>query len=286
MKTECSSLRKWSESGRLFLGVLAGLGLAFTPLAQAASLSFNPVDDNMILKHVPYSSNTYLNFSGGTLLGASIYGGATSIGEYSLLRFHISDLLPPDAVITGVTLSLTAAYGYSYSNGEVLRFAQVNPTNAGWEPGAPENATAGATGAYLNQTSYTDPTTHAGTPWASGGIFNASTGDLGAEVGSRTFTSIAANTTYTFDLDVSLVNGWLLDSNAENAGLAFYMTNTESIPDGSRFMYFYSMDAAVGTAFLPLLTINYEVIPEPSALAGIAMGGLLLAGIHRKRRYA
>lgn len=96
-----------------------------------------------------------------------------------------------------------------------------------------------------------------------------------------------ANTTYTFSLDPSLVSGWLTNSSAESAGLAFRMTNSEGdAPPASRFLYFWSMNSGKGSNMLPQLVIDYTPIPEPGTLGLAAMGALLLWGLSRRRQRA
>lgn len=264
----------------------AGLLLAATALsvasAKAAVATYSPSDYALVTNSSSNSTDAYKSNTGGTLIGASIHGGY-AYGEATLLRFDLSSAaIPVGATITKVTLTLTSAYSYSYGGfTETLHFAQVAVANAAWDGTSTDNR-KGVTGAYLNQTSYTSTTVHGGTRWASNTLFGRA-GDLGTEVGSQTFESIAANTTYTFTLSTSLVESWLSNPTAAQAGLAVYSTNNEATAAASRFMYFYSGNASVSNAFKPILTIEYETIPEPKTVVALALGGIVLA-VRRWRR--
>ncbi len=285
MKTPIS-LVKHSAGQRkyyAFFGLITTLILVFTSSLQAAILTLNPTNDTMLTVGNTNNVDTYKNIGAGTLLGGSIYAPK---GEFSLLRFDVSSQVPIDATINSVTLKLTAAYSYAYSHSETLNFWQISTNNAAWVEGTSVGVATnnGATGRYLNQTSFTSVSVHGGTNWASGGVFAKSAGDLGAVVGVTSMGSgVTKDVTYSFNLSNSLIYGWLADSNAQSAGLAFHMTNSEGdAPPASRFLYFYSMDSGKGSSMLPQLTIDYTPIPEPGTLGLIGFGGLLLWHLRRR----
>ena len=252
---------------------------------SAAVVTLNPIADTMVVKSSASDSATYTNNGGGALLGGSIYNG-TNRGEYSMMRFDFSSLIPPDSVITSVTLKLTAAFSYTYSSSETLRFSLMDSDNAGWVEGTSANNRLGATGAYENQTSYTSTTVNSGTAWASGGIFGVAAGDLGAQVGSRALSSVTAGTTYSFSLDPTAISNWLTDSTAASAGLVFYMTNSQVNPTTASYIYFQSMNASVASGLLPQMEITYTPVPEPAVYGLLLVGGLAVMGMRMKRRLA
>lgn len=269
----------------LFVAALMALVAAPTQI-EAAVVTLNPTGDTNVTASFVGSSNNYNNLGGSALLGASIYAGDAAYGEYSLLRFNVSGTIPGGATINSVTLKMTAAYSYSYSFSEVLKFWQVDPDNAGWVEGTGPGTDPrlGATGRWLNQTSYTNDSVNSGTAWASSGLFARAAGDLGSQVGSQGFASITAGTTYSFTLATSMVDGWLSDSNAENAGVAFHLTNSEAPPAASRFMYFHSMESGQSSGLLPQLVIDYTPVPEPTVAGLLGLGGLLWLSRRVRRR--
>lgn len=259
-------------------GVLVSLSCA--PQADAAVVSVNPIADTMIINYGADRAETYESYGSSIYLGGGIYAGS-GLGEYSFLRFDLSSVLPEGAVITSATLKMTAAFTYSYSNGETLRFWQMNPANAAWTQ---NSGMTGTTAAYINQTSYVAPGDSAGAAWASGGIFNVIPGDLGNQIGQQSLTGVDENVTYSFSLDAATVNSWLTDSVLANAGLVFHMTNDENPAAASRFLYFWSMNSGKGAAMLPQLEVTYDAIPEPSTIGLLLLGGVAALGIRRKLR--
>jgi len=260
-------------------GVLVSLSCA--PQTDAAVLSVNPIADTFVINFGSTRPETYESYGSSSYLGGGIYAGS-GLGEYSFLRFDLSSVLPAGAVISSATLKMTAAFTYAYSNGETLRFWQMNPTNAAWTE---NSGMSGTTAAYINQTSYVAPGDSAGTGWASGGIFNVIPGDLGNQIGQESLTGVDAEVTYSFSLDATTVNGWLTDSALANAGLVFHMTNDENPAEASRFIYFLSMNSGANVAMLPQLEVTYEVIPEPSTVL-LMFGGLIALGVYRWRKVA
>lgn len=260
-------------------GVL--LALSCAPRADAAVLSVNPIADTFVINFGSTRAETYESYGSSSYLGGGIYAGS-GLGEYSFLRFDLSGVLPEGAVITSATLKMTAAFTYSYSNGETLRFWQMNPANAAWTE---NSGMTGTTAAYINQTSYVAPGDSAGTAWASGGIFNVIPGDLGSQIGQQSLTGVEENVTYSFSLDAATVNSWLTDSTLANAGLVFHMTNDENPAVASRFIYFLSMSSGADGAMLPQLEVTYDAIPEPSTVL-LMFGGLVVLGMYRWRKVA
>lgn len=249
--------------------------------ARAAVATLNPIADTTVQRSDPGSTNNYNNWGSSIYLSATIYGSNPDNGAYSLLRFDLSSL-PTDSIITGATLTLSAGGGnYSYSRNEVLHIWQITEANAGWVQGSSDAAPGtGATGRYLNQTSYTNVSTNTGVAWASGGIFSAAPGDLGSEIGSIPLTSIANNTPITITLSASAIQAWLTNPNLAAAGLAFHMTN-DGTNTGNTHLNFNSMNSSVASNLLPQLQITYTAVPEPGVLGMLALGACLFAGRHR-----
>jgi len=282
MKTYCQFIRRSGFVGGQLLGVALAM-LGSVGAASAAIVTVNPIADTMIVKSAASDSATYTNNGGGALLGGSIY--TLNRGEYSLLRFDFSSVIPQGSVISSVTLKMTAAFSYTYSNGEALGFWLMDADNAAWVQGTSADTRLGATGAYLNQTSYTSTSVNAGTAWASGGIFDVASGDLGAQVGSQALSGVTAGTTYSFSLDPTAISSWLTDPVAANAGLVFHMTNNESPAANSRFIYFHSMNASVASGLLPQLEITYTAVPEPTVF-GLLLVGAVVIGMRVRRHVA
>lgn len=260
--------------------VFAALLLLGPEPARAAVAIFNPIADTTVQRD-PGSVNNYNNWGSSIYLSATIYGTNPNAGAYSLLRFDLSSL-PTDSIITGATLTLSAGGGnYSYGRDEVLHIWQVTEANAGWVQGTSDvTPGTGATGRYLNQTSYTNVSTNTGVAWASGGTFSVAPGDLGSEIGSLPLTSIANNSTITITLTPSAIQEWLTNPNLAAAGLAFHMTNNGT-NTGNTHLNFNSMNSGVTSALLPQLQITYAAVPEPETFGLLILGAGLVA--HRRR---
>jgi len=262
--------------------VMVGVAILASSSLQAAVLVINPTADTFVTKTASNADATYANRGASAMLGGSIYTG--NRGEYSLLRFDLSGTLPGGATINAATLKISSAFLYNYSFSETLRVYQGTSGNAGWVEGTGGNL--GATGRYENQTSYTNHSTHAGSAWASGGIFDAAAGDLGTEIGTLSLgTGVTVDQTLSISLSTAAVTAWLSDSNLEDSGIVFRITNSEGpSPAVSRFFYAHSMNSGKAAGLLPQIEIAYTPIPEPSAAVLLGLGAALLLARRRFRR--
>lgn len=264
---------------------LMALWLSVGVNARGATVTLNPIADTTVVQPGYNTLSLYENWGGSSLISATIYGSNPVYGAYGLLRFNLSTI-PSDVTITSAVLKMSAGGGsYSYTRGETLQVWQLASGNAGWVEGTSQIATGtGATGAYLNQTSYTNLSVNSGTNWASGGRFGPEVGDLGAEVGTLSLGSgVVLNQVYSITLAPSAVQAWLTDSSLASAGLAFHMTNNGT-SSGNTFLFFNSMNSGLESALLPQLEITYSSVPEPGTFGLLGLGGCMLFAVYRKRK--
>jgi len=208
----------------------------------------------------------FLN-GGATGIGAALHGGAPKRGQCALLRFDLSQL-PKGAVIEKAELELTPVFTYLpdvYTGNERLVVYQLAAEDAAWVEGTGESlrnpetdliTVPGATGAYVNMTSYTDDDNSDGVRWLSG-PFIGPMDFVGDELGS--FALREAGLTEAQPVSISLrtevIQDWLQSPDLAKAGLALWMISDEAEVAVSRFAIFMSREQLKP----PRLVITYKV---------------------------
>jgi hypothetical protein len=226
---------------------------------HAATLTLAPVADTTLQSQFPGN-----NVGGDSSLwiGARRQGGVAR----GLFRFDLSSV-PAGSTINSVSLSLSVTRTPS---GGANSLFDVHRVLESWGEGNNGGSGAGTT-ADANETSWNNrfsPSTAWTTP---GGTFSSIVS------ASR---SIAGDGRYTFTSTAGLVSdvqswvnnpsgnfGWELISESEN-------TPTSIRRFGSR----------TGGAAAPSLLINYTPVPEPSTLTLVALGGLGVWLVRRRRQ--
>lgn len=248
----------------LFLAAIA-IGLSTAVYStQGATITLTPAKDNTI----------YQETSGGASNGAGDYffAGLTgnNLARHALIYFDIASALPPDAIITGVSLRL---YTSRVFPGSVSSTVSLYPLLADWgegtsrapgEEGSGGAATPGdATWLYRS---------FATASWATPG------GDFDPKASAATtVANVATAYTWTGSGMVTDVQHWL-DNPASNFG---WLIRDEELNSGSakRFNSRTNPD----TTTRPQLTIEYQTVPEPAA-AGLVIAGTVLMGSLRRTR--
>lgn len=226
------------------------------------------------------TADTYLRNSGATAENQS-YGAATSIlagshsslnGLTNLFRFDLSALPTSGIAIDSVILTLTST-GNGSGATVTLTVFQLSLANEDWVEGT-QNGTVGsgeASAKFLtNQTANwagsagarTAGTDYVNTSLAS---FTDNAGTIGT--GTLGFTSTAAFATTVATAAGGNLNLWV---------------GTPTLTGANDFFRIASRETA-GTTSDPLLTVNYTLVPEPSAAV---LGGLGIIALLRRRRNA
>lgn len=236
-------------------------------VSQAETIELDAAEDVALLyTQTGVLRQNFLN-GGATAIGASLHGGAAKRGQCALLRFDVSQL-PKSAVIEKAELELTPVFTYPpdvYTGNERLVVYQLAAEDAAWVEGTGESlrnpetdliTVPGATGAYVNMTSYTDDDNNDGVRWLSG-PFIGPMDFAGDELGS--FALREAGLTESQPVAISLrpeaIQDWLQSPDLAKAGLALWMISDEAVVAASRFAIFMSRELLKP----PRLVITYKV---------------------------
>ena len=254
---------------------MGAIVFASLPLASAATLTFQSgvspdsgytASDTMI--RGDGTGNSANNYGAGSynIVGTVPAGALRALFSYSLAG------IPTDAIITSVTLTIVGERSDSTSPAGSVAYNlhQLNGTFEEGSGGLTGSSTVGGA-TWANSAS--------GTAWSNpGGDFN-----------STVLSSISVNTrsadeiSYTFNSTPELVAA-AQNALANGGDLSMLMkiNDTSEALASRNVFFFYGDDAATADAAKrPILTITY--IPEPSAVASAALGGLLLLGRRRRK---
>jgi hypothetical protein len=255
---------------------VAALGVVSAFSAHAATVTFqqgfSPDSDYK-------SSDTMIRGDDGNAVNNYGAGGYNIVGRVpngplrTLFTYSIASI-PSDAIITSVTLTIIGERNDTTSTNASTLF-NLHKLNGSFVEG--NGTLTGTANAGANWTSRGD-----GVAWTTpGGDFD-STVLSSISVNSRS----ADEKGYTFNSTPELVAA--AQNALSNGGdLSFLMKlNDASEASTSRNVFFFYGDDAAGTNNVdadkrPILTITY--IPEPSVIASVALGGLLLLGRRQRK---
>jgi hypothetical protein len=224
--------------------------------------------------------------------GPGIFVGSDGMNnpKRGLIEFNIPFFVPPDAMITNVTLSLVLGQvAGADSTPRTIRLFDVTTdwtggTNGVTTPNPPCPCTTfGGTGQGLAPSSgdvtwnFAEFNT---TPWVTSG----GGGDFVSTESAETVVSQNLNTAYVWGSTaqmVSDVQGWL-DGTMPNFG---WLLKNDSEGSPTTFRAFWTTNPE----FPPELTVSFvepAAVPEPSTLGLTAVGALTIISLARRRRRA
>lgn len=248
------------KTARSSLGFTACLGLAFATfatLAQAATVSLEPVKDNSIYSESGSNSNG----------GGGLYAGRTAPAggiRRALVQFDIAGSLPAGAVINSVSVSFMQVKVGAASSATF----ELHPLTKDWGEGT--TTATGTGGAAGNGDATWGSAANGMTLWTNAG------GDFAATSGTATFN--IPNLRYSFASTSGLVadvQGWL---NNPSTNFGWLLRSSDEVNITARELG--SRENPVNQR--PSLTINYSVVPEPASTS--LSGAMLLLGCTRRRR--
>jgi hypothetical protein len=237
----------------------------------------NPVADTSIFHRDGSFGYNTTNFGTAAQLDTSQFGAA--IWAMSYVRFDLSSL-PAGAVITGATLTFTKGTAANIAGFSVVRNDTITAGRFGVF-GLLD--VAGNTAQNWGETTLTaDGATGLGAERSSGAnpqfdsVRTISLNGVGEFIGTGA-TTAGVSATGTSEPLVEFLQG-RFDA-ISNTGLATFMVDfMEDSASGGRGYVFNSREAPTGA---PLLSITYDIVPEP-AVTGLGALGLLM--ILRRRR--
>lgn len=174
---------------------------------------------------------------------------------------------------SGFRFDLTAAAAYGLPVEQVTLTLRVNSA-FDFGPGGGTHYVRALPAGNTNwtETTATGAEQASGIPWKMTDNSNApdswNAGIFGTLIGTRTFTSTPTNGQYVvYNLDATVVNQWLANP-ASYAGFVILQPN-----DDPFYLTFFEASEVGTTSFRPMLQM---IVPEPTAVAMVALGGILL----------
>jgi hypothetical protein len=246
---------------------LAGCALSFSA-SFGASIIIAPLKDNTLYES---ASGTLSNGQGDFL-----FAGQTSISDginlrRGLIAFNLSADIPTNAVITDVTLTL---YANKIASGAFNTTVTLSRLTGDWGEGSsrafsPEGAGGIAQpgdATWLHQIFSNNPWT---TP---GGDF------VSQPSASRTITSAGVEYSWSSAGLVSDVQFWI---NNPSSNFGWIIRGNEA---SSQTSIQFDSRSNFDVAHRPELTVEYEIVPEPSAAALLVAGGGICGARFSRRR--
>jgi hypothetical protein len=228
--------------------------------ASATLLSLSPVADTALFQGNPDNNlGGHTNFAVGTMANGAV--------SRSLVKFDPSGLIPADAIINSVTLTLRVTASATQS-----ATFELHPTLVNWG----EGTKTGQTGAAATPGEATWNANFAsislwGTPGGLAGTDFATGSSASALVGA---TTLVFNSTPGM---VSDVQNWLNNPAGDFGWLL--MAQSESTLNTAR--RFASREDGLGRG--PMLLIDYTLVPEPSTLGLFGLAGAACLWGRRRR---
>lgn len=236
-------------------------------LANANTVSLNPNADTF----VRFGTGQTSNF--GALNYLDIFANALVRDYFGYVRFDLSSI-PVSATITSATLTFTKVDGLGSSRNDGITTARFGVFGL--------NEVEGNTAQDWSETSLTFDSGR-GAEWVSANVFDsARVTNLDGVNGNETISGTASGST-------ASVSGTELVSFLQNRLASSFVSATfivdQTGTDAGRGYGIATREyATVNAAQIPVLSITYTAIPEPSSFAALAgLVGLGLAASRRRR---
>jgi len=260
------------------------------------------------LVHVPHADATVVNIP--TAQDATLFGGASYVDRSSsgpglfvgtdamrlpkrgLISFDVASYVPAGATITDVALTLYlgqvagAANATTPGPGAPLETIRLYEVTTPWRGGT--NGTSGYPGPGFNGSGQGFVPNSGDVTWAHSSYSSAAWNTAGGDFATTQSAALAVGETigaaYSWTSTAALiadVQGWL-DGATPNDGLLL-----KNDDESGQYSYraFYTREGATEQGVpqnAPVLTVSYTQIPEPPALALLAVGTFLTVFTKRK----
>ncbi len=268
-----------------FLGVLSALTiLAFVSMASADVATFRDLTAtgndtgarDAFLRGDTASQNVNVGITAATAMGGAgdrWYPTQSTRPRYSLYWWDISSiqagLQPGESIqVNSATFSLWMQEGSDMTAG-VVRQGNVSRVQNAWIEGTNNGGGVNAGEPTWNHRVYNT------SAWATPGATGAS--DIADTLTFSTTPPASGRTTFRQDIDVTNIAKQWLENGAPNNGMLLHGGdwNAGSL---SFACYLIASNEYTGSDWQnrrPLLTIDYSIVPEPTALVLLGIGGLL-----------
>lgn len=247
-------------------------------IGQAATVSITTADgsgaDTHVRNDVAGNANANLNYGSAISMLVGSNAGNSPNGLINLfLRFDLAGLQAASGgqpvTINSVTLSITTTGSAGGASGGLPFTVGVHDYAGNFVEGTANGATQSGSSTWNNPFGDSSDTTPGGT--------------TGTQLQSLSIGNVGINTTWTFSTSTGFVSDVQGAYSPSGASVVNYLlkeidTGTDWATDQS-FLRIVSGEASTGVK--PTLTIDYTVIPEPTAAL---LGGLGLLAMLRRRR--
>jgi glucose/arabinose dehydrogenase len=238
---------------------------------RAATLALTPLKDNTI-----YQEGAESNGAGNYLFSGLTGSNAQSQKRRALIAFDLAGNLPANAVITDVSLTMYL----SRSVFGVVANVALHRLLADWGEGtsrAPDPEGAGALATENDVTWDLRFFPNNTTAWVNKGGDFVSTASASTSVGSI----FPAPTTPITWAGAGMLNDVKTWASTPASNFGWIMITDETVANGAkRFNSRTNPDPATR----PLLTVTYEIVPEPGTAAMLSVGMAVFLGRRRRRR--
>jgi len=254
------------------------LGAVAASTAVAALCIVTAASAELVSLHATRDATLYQSSDGSLANGAGryLFGGRTNqnLARRGLLHFDVASVVPTGAEITAVRLTLNLS---QVNSGSGARDVSLHLALSPWTSGLsnPSDTESGGTAPLAGDATWL----HSSADGAGGGtLWNTAGGDFAAFASATVSTQALGLYTWT---SLGLLNDVRLFAGDPSRNHGWFLIGDESAAGTAR--RFDSADSAAEGGIVPVLEIEYSVVPAPGAIALLALAALV---VPKRRRTA